>query len=339
MGRSRSLSVVFAAARLSRLRNFGSAVLLAALTGCTTTAETQPIDASHLPPTDSVVEISGLTPCTAEADPHVRLNRAAPVAILVHGYRGTPAHMRPLAQELTDRGLQTVCFEYDDREMLITSALELARTIDGLAEVLVQPRITVVGHSQGGLIARKALVQELPEPLHSPFARLKLVTVSTPFAGTASAKLCAWMPARIVTLGLGDLVCRLVSGKKWYEITYASRFIREPGTLVRSVSEHLLVITDESGSCRRFDARGACAEGDQVLGVGEQRFASVETDPRATVEVVKAGHLEIVGESGGSASKLVAAMAKHALVAPDPTSLPGRRVVARSAAHAQDGRP
>lgn len=299
------------------------ATLLTALTGCATTADRLPIDARHLPPPDAVIEISGLTPCTAELNPLVRLNRAAPVAILVHGYRGNPALLRPLAQELADRGLQTVCFEYDDRDMLITSAGELARAIDALSDVLVQPRITVVGHSQGGLIARKALVGELAEPVQAVGASVHLVTVAAPFAGTASARLCAWMPARVMTLGLGDLVCRLVSGRKWYEITHASDFIRNPGTLVPMVREHLMIITDEADSCRRFDARGACLVGDYVIGVGEQHFASVEAEPRAKRVEVKAGHLEIVGESGGSAGKLVAVMERYALVAPVPTAAPG----------------
>lgn len=332
MGRIGSLSVVLAAARLRRLLNFCSAVLLTALAGCATTPDSLPIDASNLPPADSVIEISGVTPCTAETDPRVRLNRAAPVAILVHGYRGTPAHLRPLAQELADRGLQTVCFEYDDREMLITSAVELARTIDALAGLLVQPRITVVGHSQGGLIARKALVNELPEPVQAVGARLHLVTVATPFAGTASARLCASPTARVMSLGLGDLVCRLISGKKWYEITHASDFIREPGTLAPMVREHLMIITDEADSCRRFDARGVCTVGDYVIGVGEQRFPPVEAEARAKRVLVKAGHLEIVGESGGSAGKLVAVMERHALVAPAPTTAPEPHMVARSLA-------
>lgn len=330
--RSRTAQTVLpAAAPLRRTLTFWLLALLTALAGCATTGPGLPIDASHLPPPDSVIEISGLTPCTAETDPRVRLNRAAPVAILVHGYRGAPAYLRPLAQELADRGLQTVCFEYDDREMLITSAIELTRTIDALAAALVQPRITVVGHSQGGLIARKALVNELPKPVQAVGARVHLVTVATPFAGTASARLCASTTARVMTLGLGDLVCRLISGKKWYEITHASDFIREPGTLVDMVREHLMIITDEADSCRRFDARGACTVGDYVIGVREQRFPPVEAEPRAKRVLVKAGHLEIVGESGGSAGKLVAVLERYALVAPAPTPAPPH-LVARSVA-------
>lgn len=321
-----------ATTRTLHLLKFWWVALLTALAGCATSGNNLPIDAHRLPGYDSALEISGLSPCTAEADRHLRLNRSAPVAVLVHGARGAPRHLRLLAQELANRGLQTICFEYDNREMLVTSAVKLARSIDALASVLVRPDIILVGHSQGGLIARKALVQELAEPMQAQQARVNLVTVSTPFAGIATARLCASTPARVLSLGLGDLVCRLVSGKKWYEITHASNFIREPGTLVRMVRKHLLVITDESGTCRRFDVRGSCVEDDHVINVGEQHYPTVDAEPRATQVVIKAGHLEIVGESGGSAAKLVKVMAQHALIAPDPIPPhPDQHVVAPTA--------
>lgn len=323
------MSVFPAAPTLRRRLTCWSVALAPVLAGCATGIDGPAVAAGRWAPAEGVLAIGGLLPCAADPDPRLQLDRAAPVAVLVHGYHGTPSHLRPLAQALADRGLQTICFEYDDREMLITSANELARSIEALAGVLVHPDITIVGHSQGGLIARKALVAELAEPVRAPGAHLNLVTVAAPFAGTASARLCASTTARVLTLGIGDLVCRLVSGKKWYEITHASDFIRAPGTLVDTVHEHLIVVTDEAGSCRRFNARGTCTLGDYVVGVQEQDYPPVKADPRATRVLVKAGHSQIVGEVGGSVGQLVALMARHAMVAPDPIPRSGRHLVAR----------
>lgn len=311
---------VIASRRSLRHALSAGAVVLALLGGCATDGERTPIDTSRLPIPDSDLQVSGLGPCTAEPDRRIRLNRSAPVTILIHGFLGSPSRMRPLAQELAFRGVQTVCFSYDDRDSLMRTSGQLTRTIEALAAELAAPQITVIGHSQGGLIARKALVAERPEPLAAKQARLHLVTVSTPFAGTSLARWCAYPAARILTLGLGDLACRLISGKKWFEITYASDFIRQPGQLVNMVEDHLLIITDETRSCRSFDAQGYCEQADYVISVAEQRFPPVENAPRVTPVQVQAGHLEIIGESGGGAVKLLAVLQQQGLLAPADAS-------------------
>jgi len=80
-------------------------------------------------------------------------------------------------------------------------------------------RVTVVGHSQGALIARKALVAERPDPIGNDDLKLRLVTVSGPFAGIAAANQCGNPLARVLTLGLLGPLCKIVTGDKWSEIT------------------------------------------------------------------------------------------------------------------------
>lgn len=310
---------VIASRRSLRHALVAGVVSLALLGACATDGERTPIDTSRLPLPDSNLQVSGLGPCTAEPDRAIQLNRAAPVAILVHGFLGAPSRMRPLAQELAFRGVQTICFSYDDRDSLMHSSGQLTRAIEALAAELTSPQITVIGHSYGGLIARKALVAERPDPLVANQARVHLVTVSTPFAGTSLARWCAYPPARILSLGLGDLVCRLISGKKWYEITYASEFIRQPGRLVSMVQDHLLIVTDETRSCRTFDEQGYCSQADYVISLPEQHFPPVENDVRVTPVKVQAGHLEIIGESGGGAVKLLAVLQQQGLLPPAGT--------------------
>ena len=108
---------------------------------------------------------------------------------------------------------------------------------------------------------------------------------------------CAATALRVASLGLNDLACWIVSGDSWYEITHASDFIRQPGSLAPQVRRHLKVVTDERGTCRRRDGTGQCLEGDYIFSLDEQRYPPVANAPRATDVVVPAGHVEIVGET------------------------------------------
>ena len=157
----------------------------------------------------------------------------------------------------------------------------------------------------GGLVARKALIETASNPLRNTQIDLRLVTVSAPFAGIAAARMCAAPALRIATLGLNDLACWLVSGDNWYEITAASDFIRQPGSLIPQVRSHLEVVTDERGTCRRRDDEGLCIEDDYIFSLDEQRYPLITLASRTTDVEVPAGHVEIVGESGVTPRKLI----------------------------------
>ena len=263
-----------------------------------------PLDDSRLPPPDLTVSIAGLGPCTDAPDRRLRLSSQHPVTVLVHGCFGSAGRFRTLAQVLAFQGQQAACFSYDDRDSLMRSSAELGDAIESLADRLKSPHITVVGHSQGALVARKALVSEREDMLQSA-ARLSLVTVSGPFSGIRAAKPCGLPLVRLATLGLNDLACWLVSGDKWFEITSSSDFIRKPGALLPSVERHLLISTDERGSCRQRDEGGACTQHDFVFGLEEQRLPAVEQSPPIKSVQVRAGHVEIVGETGVTPHKLI----------------------------------
>jgi hypothetical protein len=170
----------------------------------------------------------------------------------------------------------------------------------------------------GGLVARKALVENLPNQVRNAQIDLRLVTVSAPFAGIAAARMCAATALRIATLGLNDLLCWLVSGDNWYEITPASGFIRDPGSLIPQVRSHLKVVTDERGTCRRRDDEGQCIEDDYIFSLDEQRYPRVTHAPRTTDVEVPAGHVEIVGESGVTPHKLIDVFQREGIVRATP---------------------
>ena len=235
--------------------------------------------------------------------------------MLVHGCFGSSGQFRALAQVLAFHGQQSACFTYDDRAKLDHSASELRRAIRQISEQSLVPQITVIGHSQGALVARKSLTESLPEPLPGPGADLRLVTVSGPFSGIESARTCGRGWLYPLTLGLLPLSCYAVTGPKWADITYSSRFIVEPGDLSGQVASHLKIDTDERGTCRREDG-GRCVDTDDVFSLAEQRNHRVEADPRMRRVQVDAGHVEIVGDKRVAPTKLITVLQAEGVLRP-----------------------
>ena len=300
------------------------AALAAVLQGCSTLRSAADpaltaIDSSTLPRADIAVTIPGLGPCTDNPDRTLRLNSAHPVTMLVHGCFGSSGQFRGLAQVLAFQGQQTACFTYDDRAALDAVAAELAVSIDRLLSHMTVPAsaspVTLIGHSQGALVARRAVTAGRPYSIGRSDTKLELVTISGPFAGIAAANACGSPVVRALSLGLIAPMCRLGTGDKWADITYSSDFIRNPGTLSRHVVRHLKLDTDERGSCRQLqDDR--CVEDDLTFTLDEQRNPAVDRDAAATVVEVKAGHVEIVGDKRVAPVKLIAVLQQNGIIRP-----------------------
>lgn len=298
-------------------------VLLLALSlgGCATPQRESAIEAAdpgRLASAQKAVSVPGLRPCNDGASNTLHIDPSQPVNILVHGCNGSTGRFHALAEVLAFHGQQSACLAYNDRDSLMVSSGQLAHAVDTLAHYLDTPQITVIGHSMGGLVARKALIADRPEPVRSTQIDLRLVTVSAPFSGIAAARMCAASALRVATLGLNDLVCWLISGDNWYEITAASDFIQKPGSLAAQVSRHLKVVTDERGSCRRRSDSGRCLESDYIFSLNEQRHPPVTRAALTTDVEVVAGHVEIVGESGVTPHKLIDVFQREGIVHATP---------------------
>ncbi len=294
-----------------------TAALLAGCAGVSPISdpELQTIDASRLPATDLTLNIPGLGPCTDNPDRSFGLNSGQPVNVLVHGCFGSSGRFRGLAQVLAFHGQQTACFTYNDRDSMMLSSAQLVTALEQLTQKMTNKQVTLIGHSQGALIARKSLVSGRPDPLRSEGLQLRLVTVSGPFAGIASANQCGNPFTRVFTLGLIAPMCHIATGDKWSEITYSSAFIRQPGELIPQVQDYVKIVTDEHGSCRR-SAAGACAESDDIFSLDEQRNSIVDHDPLARIVEVKAGHVEIVGDERVSPVKLIDILQRNRILNP-----------------------
>lgn len=261
------------------------------------------IDQGNLPKPDVTLNIAGLGPCSDNPDRSLHLDSSQPVNVLVHGCFGSSGQFRGLAQVLAFQGQQTACFTYDDRAGLTDSATELRNAVNQLADQTRVPQITVIGHSQGALITRKSLT-DLPVAPPKHQADLRLVTISGPFDGIASAETCGSNWLQWASLGLLPASCYIVTGEKWLDITYSSNFIRQPGALIPQVGSYLKIDTDERGTCRQ-EEDGRCTMSDDIFSLSEQRNHLVEKDARARRVQVHAGHVEIVGDKRVAPTKLI----------------------------------
>ena len=185
----------------------------------------------------------------------------------------------------------------------MVSSAELISALEQLANRMANKYVTVIGYSQGALIARKALVSDRPGPITRNML-LRLVTVSGPFGGIAAADACGNPLVRILTLGLIVPMCKIATGDKWSEITSTSDFILQPGQLHQQVHDYLKIVTDERGTCRKF-VDGGCRKSDFSFSLEEQSLPVIDRDPLTKVVEVKAGHVEIVGDKRVAPIKLI----------------------------------
>ncbi|WP_264874404.1 esterase/lipase family protein [Vibrio agarivorans] len=242
------------------------------------------------------------------------LKRDEPVTVIVHGCRSSAGQFKALAQVYEHLGEQTVCFEYDDRQSLDTVSGQLIDALNALSPIAGDERIIVLGHSQGGLIARRAHTQHRQDQKVLTHSHIDIATISAPFNGIDASSHCGIGWLRIASLGLVDAICYLVTGPKYLDIPPQSDFIVQPGALAPQVYSHLVVKTDETETCRTYSSSGQCIEDDYVFSLVEQTKLKIETSPRITSVVVDAGHVEIVGNDTNIPWKLISVLQENRLM-------------------------
>ena len=263
----------------------------------------------------SELQIQGLDDCDDFANPSINLDPTKALVLLVHGCKASSGRFRHLAEIFEAHGQPTLCFNYQYRRRIGSSADGLASSIKALTDRLRHPEISLIGHSQGGLVTRRSLVSGLRQEGNRPGRlTLRLVTVSSPFNGIHSSSHCGITAFHILSLGLTAAICQGIAGSIWPEIHPRSDFVTEPGDLFGAVSEHLMVVTDERDSCRRFSAEGRCLEDDFVFSVEEQRNERLIDDPRVIKLEVRSGHAAIVGDEDRPPVQLMAILQEHGIM-------------------------
>jgi pimeloyl-ACP methyl ester carboxylesterase len=314
-----------------------AAVLLVALvSGCR--RNTGAIVDAREPIADA--RVPGLYPCTEGGRGVIDLDPHKPLTLLVHGCSSSGARFKTLARVFEASGQQALCMNYNDRDSLNTSATQLAEALTFLQGRLDPQELTILGHSQGGLVARRALQADLPHPLQTrPGFTYRLVTVSTPFAGIRSSADCGKTWLHLLSLSVTVAVCLAVTGNKWTEIYPGSPFMRNPAPV--SVTRHLQVQADERDTCRTPGPDGRCRVDDFVFGLDEQASDVIARDAAWDTVTLKAGHAAVVGENGVPPRLLIETLQREGILLPAPLEKQGEvdALLERPWADAGEGGP
>ncbi len=294
------------------------ASLLACSNSSTYVAQPQPLQPGRLPTPDIVVKIANLGACTDSADRTLLFNSNYPLTVLVHGRKSSAGRFRSLAQLYAFHGQQAVCYSYDDRDSLIASADKLVFALQQLATVSKNKNISIIGHSMGGLVARKAMENNRPNHWQDSDINIKLITVAAPFAGIENANLCGSRTLNWLSLGIIPGICWGITGDNWFEITSKSNFIQHPEPLLPSVQRYLKVVTNEQNTCRKVDNEGVCIESDYVFELAEQYHPVIDHYSQVINIQVDAGHVEIVGYKHAVPRKLLAILQQENMLSATP---------------------
>jgi alpha-beta hydrolase superfamily lysophospholipase len=122
-------------------------------------------------------------PLTADVVP---FDATRPVVVLVHGWDPEPGQMDPLGVELGRRGYSVVRWHWDWRANMEQCAEAFARGMQQLVAEQRLPALRIFTHSQGSLIARRALTTERSVTLAGSVP-IRLVSLAAPFGGFLSA--------------------------------------------------------------------------------------------------------------------------------------------------------
>jgi len=106
--------------------------------------------------------------------------RDRPLVICLHGLKSEPSKFDEFRTFLRGSGYATATFRYDDYQSIRTSASQLSGMVQSLFGDTRTPKVALVGHSMGGLIAR-----EWTENPQLENGRISyLITVGTPHRGS-----------------------------------------------------------------------------------------------------------------------------------------------------------
>ena len=256
--------------------------------------------------------LSYLDDCDNYSQQLVELDRGKEVILLVHGCKASSGRFLTLKKVIESYDQQAICFNYDYRDRLEQSAGRLLQSINQLIGLIGPPHLTIIGHSQGGLVARRALIAERKDcRLLDGIQKIRLVSISSPFNGIQASSHCGMNTLHILSAGLSVLICQGVAGSIWSEVHPRAPFINQPGKLTDAVYDHLKINTDERESCRSRNVSGSCVESDFVFSLEEQYHPLVDNDRRVTNVMLKVGHALAVGIEGHPPHQLIEVLRKY----------------------------
>lgn len=108
-----------------------------------------------------------------------------PLLLLVHGVNGSPRDFEPLLSALDTDDYRVALFHYPSGLRIEDNAYMLAQTMNDLAIRSPGQRFTLIGHSMGGLIAKRFIQMQAKSQQSDLLDRF--ISISTPWLGHGGA--------------------------------------------------------------------------------------------------------------------------------------------------------
>lgn len=155
-----------------------------------------------------------------------QVSHGRPIVLCLHGVDGMHETFDGMRQELRECGYQTAAISYASECSIAVVAREVSRKFAALmAAAPVKPRLVLVGHSMGGLVAREWTSNDALEN----DAIVGLITIGTPHQGSAWATLPPLL--NLFTKGefglrdVGDVILHAPSKPELRDIAPGSPFL------------------------------------------------------------------------------------------------------------------
>ena len=217
--------------------------------------------------------------------------------ILVHGFNPTSSELDPLENELEHRGYKVVRFTYDYKQALEISADEFTQFVLRLSAETTGGNLTVIAHSMGGLVSRRAMTAGRRQSLAGTATPVKLITIASPFGGFASANATLLWPFN--TFGINESFRSLGTMRD---------FIRTPGALGQNIS-HIKIETDEREKTR---TQNGMTVSDALVLPENQKNNAVDSDPGLKAKItLNAGHMGVLSTGSAVSGQLLEALDRY----------------------------
>lgn len=113
-------------------------------------------------------------------DSHHPFNKNKEPLILVHGIRGNPSDMQAIVDRMKDSRFQIYVLAYADFK--VRTSIN-GKTFSEEIKKLTHKKFTIVAHSMGGIVSRKALADLVASESLSEKSQIRLFTIDTPWHG------------------------------------------------------------------------------------------------------------------------------------------------------------
>lgn len=109
-----------------------------------------------------------------------RCGNDRPMVVCIHGLNSSAERFDTMRAHLRGNGFATAAIQYDDAQPISDTASEVAVIVNSIQRKQRQPKLALIGHSMGGLVARAML--ENPEIESKTVSHL--ITLGTPHGGS-----------------------------------------------------------------------------------------------------------------------------------------------------------